>query len=91
MAWEKITMQQNLRNYTFKAIIEKDNQKITEDRYYEDISYVNFWTDKNGNTKYRIYMKNGEVLFLADDSKFHREYCPCGVNVTNEAVREKYL
>lgn len=91
MAWEKITMQQNLRNYTFKAIIEKDNQKITEERYYKDILYVNFWTDKNDNTKYRIFMKNGEVLFLADNSKFKREYCPCGVNVVNEVVREKYL
>lgn len=52
---------------------------------------MNFWTDKNGNTKYRIHMKNGDALFLADDSKFKREYCPYGVNVVNEVVREKYL
>ena len=84
-------MRQNLRNYTFKAITEKDNQKITEERYYKDISYVNFWIDETGKPKYRIYMMNGEVLFLADNSKFKREYCPCGVNVVNEVVREKYL
>ena len=84
-------MQQNLRNHSLEAVIQKEDQKITEERYYEDISYVNFWTDKNGNTKYRIYMKNGDALFLADDSKFKREYCPYGVNVVNEVVREKYL
>ena len=84
-------MQQNLRNHSFEAVIQKEDQKNIEERYYKDISYVNFWTDKNDNTKYRIYMKNGEVLFLADDSKFKREYCPYGVNVVNEVVREKYL
>ncbi len=84
-------MQQKLSNYTFKAIIQKYDQKITEERHYEDISYVNFWTDKNGNVKYRIYTKNGEALFLADNEKFHREYCPCGVNVINEVIKEKYL
>lgn len=66
-------MQQNLSNHTFKAIIEKHDQKIAEERSYEDISYVNFWTDKDGNTKYRLYMKNGEAMFLADNEKFHRE------------------
>lgn len=78
-------------DHTFEAIIQKNNQKVTEERNYEDISYVNFWTDKNGNTKYRIYMKNGEVLFLTDNEKFHREYCPCGVNVVSEVTQEKYL
>lgn len=48
-------------------------------------------TDKNGNKKYRIYMKNGEVLFLEDNEKFHREYCPYGVNVISEVIKEKYL
>lgn len=84
-------MQQNLSNHTFKVIIEKHDQKITEERGYEDISYVNFWTDKDGNIKYRIYMQNGEALFLADNEKFHREYCPFGVNVFNEVTQEKYL
>ncbi len=84
-------MQQNLSNHTFKAIIEKHDQKITEERSYEDISYVNLWTDKDGNIKYRIYMKNGEALFLADNEKFQREYCPCGVNVVSEVLKEKYL
>ena len=84
-------MHQNLRNHSLEAVIQKEDQKNIEERYYEDISYVNFWNDKNGNTKYRIHMKNGDALFLADDSKFKREYCPYGVNVVNEVVREKYL
>lgn len=84
-------MQQNLSNHIFKAIIQIYDQTIIEERCYEDISYVNFWTDKNGNVKYRIYTKNGEALFLADNEKFHREYCPCGVNVINEVIKEKYL
>ena len=72
-------MQQNLSNHIFKAIIQKYDQTIIEERCYEDISYVNYWTDKDGNVKYRSYMKNGEALFLADNVKFQRVVCAGGV------------
>ncbi len=79
------------KEYTFEAYIDNGTQRIVVERKYNDISYVNYWIDKDGKAKWKVYMDNGESLYLVDDSKFCQELCPIGVNVINEVIEEEYL
>lgn len=45
---------------TFTVLVPSGDTETVEKRYYSDISYVNFWTDKHGNSIYKVYMLNGE-------------------------------
>lgn len=58
-AWNRELME---KGYTFEAYIHKHDQIIIETRKYIDISYVNYWTDKQEKRIYKVYMQNGEIL-----------------------------
>lgn len=78
------------KGYAFEAYIHKQDQITVETRKYIDISYVNYWTDRQEKRIYKVHMRNGEVLDV-DNAKFDEEYCPHGVNVINEVTKEEYL
>lgn len=80
-----------MEKYTFTVIVRNEEKETIEERYYSDISYVNFWINSKGSPIYKVYMRNGERLFVADNQIFREDYVPCGVNVINEVRRKEYL
>lgn len=72
---------------TFSALI----NGIEEEKRYNDINYVNFWIDKEGNPIYKVYLMNGESVFLANNLEFDTELLPMRINVINEVVKKEYL
>lgn len=78
------------KGYSFKVYSQKDNQIVIEEKKYIDISYVNFWIDKNGDIIYKVHMRNGNA-YDVDNESFNKEYCPHGVNVISEVYKREYL
>lgn len=86
-AWNKELIE---KGHAFEVYIYKQEQINIETRKYIDISYVNYWTNKQGCRIYKVHMRNGEVLDV-DNEKFNEKYCPHGVNIINEVRKEEYL
>ena len=80
-----------MEKYTFTVLVRNGDKETIEERYYSDISYVNFWTNSKGNPIYKVYMMNGESLFVADNQNFCRACVPKRVNAIGEVRRKKYL
>lgn len=78
------------KGYSFMAYFQKDNQPVVDEKKYMDISYVNYWIDKNGDTIYKVYMRNGNA-YDVDNKSFDTKYCPHGVNVISEVFKREYL
>lgn len=76
---------------SFTVLVPSGDTETVEKRNYSDISYVNFWLNSKGNPIYKVYMVNGEKLFVADNRDFCIEHVPNRVNAINKVRRKKYL
>ena len=76
------------KGYTFEIC--NENQEVVGERKYIDISYVNYWIDKDENTIYKVYMRSGDSFYVKNEN-FNTEYCPHGVNVINEVCKRESL
>lgn len=78
------------KNCVFEVCVERGDCIEVMEKKYIDISHVNYWIDKEGNTVYKVHMRNGDA-FSVDNDNFKKEYCPHGVNVINEVCKKEYL
>lgn len=76
---------------TFSVLIQNGDKVTVEERNYSDINYIHYWIDKKGNPIHRVYMMNGEKLFVADNELFSIESVPNRVNAINEVLRREAL
>lgn len=63
-----------------------------EERRYNDILRVNYWiSKKTGRIIYKVYMNNGEMFCLDNDSSFDISCVPMGINNVEEVRLKRYL
>lgn len=73
---------------TFSVVL--NNTK--EERQYNDILHVNYWiSKKTGRIIHKVYMRNGEILYLDNDPNFDKSCVPMGINNVEKVRLKRYL